>query len=170
MEKVLLAINGVKPSQKVFRYALQLCQRLKAELRVLQVIRPGQYAEYLKRVKKNAGQARRLIEGTMMAATFAEAGEHGTAKDIMAQARKNINQLLPESERAGVRYHLTMKSGRPCDEIIRYVNEHRDVVLTIYDGEPEGDPKRPVPTEDRDVARKVWQHLPIPLVTIRGRQ
>jgi hypothetical protein len=44
-----------------------------------------------------------------------------------------LKQLLPESERQGVRCHLTQKSGIPEQEILGYLNEHRDVVLTIYD-------------------------------------
>lgn len=167
MEKVLLAINGVKPSHKVFRYAVELCQRLKAELQVLQVISPGQYGEYLKKVRKGAHWAKHFIEDSMIAATFAEAGEYGTAKDIIVQARKNMNQLLPESERAGVPYHLTIKSGRPSKEIIRYVKEHRDVVLTIYDGAQDENPVRGM-SVDRDVPRKIREHMSIPLVVIKS--
>ena len=113
MQKVLLAVDGIKPTEKVFRYAVELCQRLRAELRVVQVIRPGQYSQYLKKVRKGASRAKRFIENSMVAATFAEAGEHDMATELMAQARKNMQQLFPESERAGISCHMTMKSGCP---------------------------------------------------------
>ena len=33
MQKVLLAIDGIHPDHKVFDYAVQLCKRIKAELK-----------------------------------------------------------------------------------------------------------------------------------------
>jgi nucleotide-binding universal stress UspA family protein len=168
MQKVLLAVDGIKPTEKAFRYAVELCQRLRAELRVVQVIRPGRCDEYLKKVRKGAHRAKRFIENSMMAATFAEAGEHEMAKEIMAQARKNIKRLLPESERAGVSCQLTMASGRPGKEIIRYVKEHRDVVLTIYDTAPEENSARGILKEEGDGPLEIKQHLPIPLVVMRS--
>ena len=102
MQKVLLAIDGISPDHKIFDYAVQLCKRIKAELSVFQVINPRKYNEYLKTIRKSAGFARKYFENTMVAATFAEAGEHETAKEIMSAALENINRLLPESEKAGV--------------------------------------------------------------------
>ena len=174
MEKVLLAIGGVKPSQKVFEYAMRLCQRLKAELRVLQVVRSGQWGQRLKKVQRSGQRAKRLLEESMVAATFAEAGEHETAKDIMAQARKNkdimaqarknMDRLMPESQRAGIAYHLTMTSESPSKEIINYVNEHRGVVLTIYDAGLGETPGSDVSAEDTEVAKEIVQHLSTPVV------
>ena len=72
MQKVLLAIDGINPDRKVFEYAVQLCQRIKADLSVFQVINPRRYKEYLKTIRKRADNARKYIEGAMVAATFAE--------------------------------------------------------------------------------------------------
>ncbi len=168
MEKVLLAIDGVKPSQKVFQYAMQLCQRLKTELRVLQVVRSRQWGQRLKKVQRSGQRAKRLIEESMVAATFAEAGEHETAKDIMAQARKNMDQLMPESQRARIAYHLTMTSESPSKEIINYVNEHRGVVLTIYDAGLGENPGSDVSAEDTEVAKEIVQHLSTPVVVMQS--
>jgi nucleotide-binding universal stress UspA family protein len=167
MQKVLLAVDGIKPTEKVFRYAVELCQRLSAELRVVQVIRPEQYNQYLKKIRQGASRARRFIENSMMAATFAEAGEHDMATEIMAEARKNIHKLFPESERAGISCHMTMRSGCPGEEIVRYVNEHRDVVLTIYDTAPEENTEAGIFAEDGDEPSDIKEHLSIPLVVIR---
>jgi len=159
MEKILLAIDGISPSRKVFRYAVHLCQRLKAELRVLQVIKPRHCAETFIKLREGAHQAKWLMEGSMIAATFAEAGEFEAAKDVLAEARKRVNQLLPESERAGVSYHVMTKSGYPSREIIRYVSQHRDVILAIYDS-----CQKNVSVRHGAVPEKVRQHLSIPLV------
>ena len=167
MEKVLLAIDGTKPTRKAFHQAVQLCQRLRTELNVLQIIRTGNCKGYLKKVHHRMEGVRRYIEGSMMAVTFAEAGEHETADRLMVEARKNLNELLPESERAGVPFHLTLKCGIPDEEIIHYVQKNRDVVLTIYDegGYPgparAGKPRRPV------VPKQIRQNLDTPLVVIR---
>ncbi len=168
MQKVLLAVDGIKPTEKAFRYAVELCQRLHADLRVVQVIRPGQYKEYLKKVRKGAHRAKRYIENFIMAATFASAREHDMAKEIMARARMNIKRLLPESERAGISCHLTMASGHPGKEIIRYVNEHRDVVLMIYDTAVEENSACGISAEEGDGPLEIKQHLPIPLVVMRS--
>jgi nucleotide-binding universal stress UspA family protein len=168
MKKVLLAIGGVEPSHKVFEYAMRLCQRLKAELRVLQVVRSGQWGQRLRKVQRSGQRAKRFLEESMVAATFAEAGEHETAKDIMAQARKNMDRLMPESQRAGIAYHLTMTSESPSKEIINYVNEHRGVVLTIYDAGLGETPGSDVSAEDTEVAEEIVQHLSTPVVLMQS--
>jgi nucleotide-binding universal stress UspA family protein len=170
MQKVLLAVDGIKPTENAFRYALELCQRMHAELRVLQVIRPDHYGQYLKRVQRSIRSAKRFIENSMMAATFAEAGDHETAKEIMAEARKNMNRLIPESKRAGISCYLTMTSGRPGKEIVRYVNEYRDVVLTIYDTAPEENSECGILAEEGDEPEEIGQRLCIPLVLFKDKR
>ena len=162
-----MAIDGISPDRKVFNYAVQLCQRIKPGLHVLQIIRPG-----IKKVRKKADYARRYIEGLLVAVTFAEAGEHETAqemmaKELMAEALKNINQLLPESEKAGIPYHLTMKTGNSCKEIIKYVKEHRDVVLAIYDSNGEESDETGGATKKNTVPREIKRALSIPVVILR---
>ena len=133
MKKVLLAIDGMTPDRKAFRYAVALCKRIRAELNIFQIISPRYYREYKKRSAKNALLAKKFVEGAMVTATFAEAGEHETALDMMAEASKQIEHLLQESEKAGVHCRFSIKSGDPEKEIVEYINDHRDVILTIYD-------------------------------------
>ncbi|MBW1752449.1 MAG: universal stress protein [Deltaproteobacteria bacterium] len=168
MQKVLLAIDGISPDHKIFDYAVQLCRRIKAELNVFQVINPRKYSEYLKTIRKRAGNARKYFESTMVAATFAEAGEHETAKEIMSTALENINRLLPESEKAGVRCHFAVKTGNPAKEIINYVNGHRDVVLTIYDSSLEDRKGTRGVKKQQGVPRKIKQQLAVPLVIVQN--
>ncbi|MBW2197633.1 MAG: universal stress protein, partial [Deltaproteobacteria bacterium] len=52
MEKVLLAIDGMTPDRKAFRYAIALCKRIRAELSIFQIIRPQYYREYKKKIRK----------------------------------------------------------------------------------------------------------------------
>ncbi len=168
MQKVLLAIDGIHPDRKVFEYAVQLCQRIKADLSVFQVINPRRYKEYLKTIRTRADNARKYIEGAMVAATFAEAGEHETAREIMSKALENTNRLLPESEKAGVQCHFAVKTGNPATEIINYVNLHRDVVLTIYDASFEGRQGIQGEKRQQEVSRKIKQKLAVPFVVVRN--
>ena len=128
MEKVLLAIDGVTPDRKAFRYAVELCRRIKAELNIFQIIRPRYYHEHAKKVRKTASLARRFMEGSMAAVTFAEAGEHETALDIMAETSKEVRNLIQEFKEAGVRCHFSIKSGNPEKEIVCYVT----TIGTLY--------------------------------------
>ena len=163
MEKVLLAIDGITPNKKAVLYAAELSKRIKADLHVLQVI--GQ--KYLKGLGKRVSRARTFMEGSMMAAAFAEAGEHETARALKEEALNKINEFLPDSEKDAVHCHLSVRSGQPDKEILHYVNDHRNIVLTIYDA-PDRD------TNDTGdghatshVPVRIRKHLSTPLVVIR---
>ena len=166
MGKVLLAIDGITPDKKAFNYAVELCTRIKAELNVLQIIRSQNANNFLDKAISRAKHAKLLFEGTMVAATFAEAGEHETAANLMNQALANINKLLPESEKSGIPCHLTMKSGNPSEEIVRFLQEHKDVVIAVYDPADEKDHN----TSDRKIKkmiRSITDALPSPLVMVQ---
>jgi nucleotide-binding universal stress UspA family protein len=168
MEKVLLAIDGISPSKQILHYAVQLSRRIRAQLNVLEIISPKRSKEYIHRVRRVANHTKRYLERSLVAATFAEAGEHEMAQELMAEALENLNQLLPESEKEGIAYQLTLKPGHLAEEILKYVNTHRDVVLAIYDGTQGKDITAPVSTKDTPVPREIIQNLSIPLVVIRG--
>jgi hypothetical protein len=166
MEKVLLAIDGMTPNRKPFRYAVALCKRIRAELSIFQIIRPQYYREYKKKIRKKSFLARKFVEGSMVAATFAEAGEHETALDIMAEASKEIRRLLQESEEAGVHCHFSITSGNPEKEIVNYVNDHRDVVLTIYDVSDPDVSRTTGISIKKNALTRIRKDLSVPLVTV----
>ena len=168
MQKVLLAIDGIKPNKKALYYAVGLCKRIKADLRVLQVISSRNYISYIKSWGKRVNHARKYVEDSMVAVTFAEAGEHQMALALKEEAQRNINQLLPESERDAVHCLLSMKSGSPDKEIVQYVNEHRDIVLTIYDTQEEKTDETVTDTKTKMVPRRMRRKLLTPLVVVKG--
>lgn len=166
MKKVLLTIDGITPDQRAFHYAVSLCKRIKAELSIFQVIRPRHYRKYLEKIRKNTLFAKKVVESSMVAAAFAESGEHETALDIMAEASKRIEHFLRESEKAGVHCRFSIKSGNPETEIVDYVNDHRDVILAIYDAF-EGNETFTIP-EKKSTMAKIKKDLSVPLVTIHA--
>ena len=168
MEKVLLAIDGMTPDRKAFRYAIALCKRIRAELSIFQIIRPQYYREYKKKIRKKGLFVRKFVEGSMVAATFAEAGEHETALDIMAEVSKEIRRLLQESEEAGVHCHFSITSGNPEKEIIDYVNDHRNVVLTIYDVSDHDVNEANNISRKKKTLAKITKGLSVPLVMVQN--
>jgi nucleotide-binding universal stress UspA family protein len=165
MRKILLAINGIQPNQKVFSYAVQLCKQIKADLLVLQIVDTGVLKGRLGMIGRRAHQVMKMLEDSMTAAAFAEAGEHETANSMMVQARKQINNLLPETARAGIQCHFTIKAGSPEREIVRYARRHRDIVLTVYDGAESSSQEEERVYEERDIAGVIRQYLEVPVVT-----
>jgi nucleotide-binding universal stress UspA family protein len=163
MEKVLLAVDGVTPNKKAVRYAVELCKRIKADLNVLQLI--GQ--RYMKHLGVRVNRARNFVEGSMIGATFAEAGEPEMAKALKQQALQDINQFLPEAERDAVHCHLSVRSGPSDQEIITYVNDHRDIVLTIYDAPAEETDDGPIERKRGSVLR-IGRRISTPLVVLKG--
>jgi nucleotide-binding universal stress UspA family protein len=168
MKKVLLAIDGMTPDRKAFRYAVALCKRIRAELSIFQIIRPQYYREYKKKIRKKGLLARKFFEGSMVSATFAEAGEHETALDIMAEVSKEIRRLLQESEEAGVHCHFSITSGNPEKEIVNYVNDHRNVVLTIYDVSDHDVNEANNISRKKNALAKITKGLSVPLVMVQN--
>ena len=84
----------------------------------------------------------------------------------MAEASKEIKSLLKESEEEGVHYHFSMKSGNPEKEIVDYVNDHRNVVLTIYDVSEQGADQNANISEKKNALAKITKGLSVPLVTV----
>jgi nucleotide-binding universal stress UspA family protein len=169
MKKVLLAIDGITPDSKTFRYAVELCKRIKAELRVFQIIRPQNYNKYLKELRQKTDYARMYIQGSMVAAAFAEAGEHESAKEIMAEASDQIKRLLSESQNQGVHCDFSMKRGSPEKEIVDYVNHHRDVVLTIYNSSAEDVERTGIFSEKKNAITSIKKNLAVPLVVANAK-
>ena len=168
MKKILLAIEGVAPDRGTFNYAVALCKRMRVGLEILQILSPRTYKNYLEKVKRGARHAKNAFEDAMVAVTFAEAGQHDIVEQMRIQACDNLDRLIPQTERDGLEYHLTLKPGNPDDEIIRYVCDHRDVVLTIYDACGAKDEQQCLPGKKRNKISAIAQKLPTPLVFRRG--
>lgn len=156
MGKVLLAVNGAAPSAKIFRYALDLCGKIRAELSVLQVIDAGEYGRRLEKRRRKAGKK---MEASFMAAAFAESGEHEYAKTLMDKAEKNARELIPKSHEAGVECTVSLGTGRIDKEIFHFVDDHPEIVLTVFDSGGK--------TETRareNPAERIKKRLGVPLV------
>lgn len=167
MEKILLAIDGLAPDNRIFNYALSLCKRMRAGLEILQILGPQSCKKYLKKVKQSARHTSGLFEDAMVAATFAEAGQPEMAEQLRNRAFEKLNRLIPKGEKDNIEYHLTLKSGNPDEEIVRYVNDHRNVILTIYNPAAATDQPEHASGANKDTVRQISKKLSTPLVVIR---
>ncbi len=167
MEKILLAIDGIAPDSKIFSFAVSLCKRMRTGLDVLQILGLRSCKKHLKKVTQGARHARSVFEDAMVAATFAEAGQHDIAEQLRVQACENLDRLIPKSEKDGIDYHLTLKSGNADEEIVRYVCDHRNVVLTIYVAAGAPDKQEHASVIKKNVVRQIGQKLSTPLVIMR---
>ena len=168
MKKVLLAIDGIDPTIKIFRYALELCKWTKSELNVLQIMSIQNTNKYFSRIHKKSEIFKNYFEKSMIAVTYAEAGEHKIAKEIMHKAMYNMKKILPESEQAGVFCHIIQKKGETDKEIINYVKKHRDVVFTIYDDAYQEGNDNTVLKEKKRLVNRIKQKICIPLLVFNN--
>jgi len=122
-------------------------------------------------MRKSLNTATRYFEDMMAAVAFAEAGEHEIAIKLMPEALNNIKSMLPENEKKKIGYKLKMTGGNSEKEIIDYVNQHRNVVMAIYNPVPDSQNKEGMHVEDTEkrnntISKKIQRKLSVPLVVI----
>ncbi len=139
MAKVLLAVEGARPSPGILGFALEFCRKMKAELSVLQFIRDFPYREIIEKNGRKIDRTGRYIETSLMAAAFAEAGEHDFAKQLLSPEKKNRTAPAPDNEYAAIPLRIALDSGESEKEIAAYIENHPDVTLTIFDAPEETD-------------------------------
>jgi hypothetical protein len=155
MQKILLAIDGVAPNERTFRYAVQLCRKINAELNVLQIIRQR------KKV------ACRRCAGSHYARDSCVVYEGSGIESSPAQ--KQIRRFLAESEDEGVRCRFIVKAGNPDQEIIKFIDTYWDVVIAVYDS-PMTRFGKAIGKFRKNADRGWIQNLRIPIVTVREKR
>ena len=169
MKTILLAVEGMNPNQYAIDYALKLCKPVQAGLDILQIIRPRTYAKGLSRIKKKAFRARDIFEDAMVTATYAEAGAPELAETLKNKAIKRCKRLVPAGEQTAVDYHCIVTGDHPDTVLERYVEEHRSVILAIYDS-IRCARKKPEPTPTpRNNTFGLLSKLSVPLVLVRDK-
>lgn len=153
MKTVLLAIAGESPDRRILDHAVALCTQLRARIKVLQVITPQRLRLAGDRIQRQTEEIRRYLENALTAATFAEAGLDPSAATGHAPGRPGSRPLFGG---------LTVAVGRPEHTLEDYIENQRDVVLTVYAPSlnDTGDDRQTVPS-------RLKRSLPVPLVTAR---
>ncbi len=166
MAKVLLALDGDMPAEKALKYAASLCRRMSAGLAVLHIVRDeakGSFAKAKSAMKKIKMQ----FEGAMLAATYAESGEHDTAKRIIETTRKRIAEYVEKEEISGMEYIPVTGKKEPPAEIMRYVSENSDVVVAVYARcKPAGKGTKKAGSDKSVMPGSILEDLDVPLVVV----
>jgi len=102
-KKVLLGAEGTGADHKAFRYALNLCRRVGADLEILHVLRPS------------AG------------------GPACDIKEELARTKEALRPVLEAVKGEGVSYFLNFGSGRLEEEVARYVEKRRDILFVVVE-------------------------------------
>jgi hypothetical protein len=164
MKTILLAVDGMRPNEQTLAYALNLCSPIQAGLDILQIIRP----QGMSRLKAKIYQARNRFEDAMVMATYAQAGVPELVESLEAKARRNVKRLIPEDIQTAVDYHCVVTGDHPDTVLKHYLDEHRGVILAIYDSIRFGAKTAAAHLAQRQAITRLLDKWSIPLVFVRN--
>jgi nucleotide-binding universal stress UspA family protein len=141
--KIILA-SDAGPSSKGFRYAVELCRKMKADLAFLNVVQPSRKHTYWLRVQ------RRL------------------ERELLQDAQVAVGRLLPEAREAGVACEVQVKSGSLEEELLSYAANTPGVAMVLLDAPEQVDLLSEVYAISRGLAERVSAALPCPVVHMIG--
>lgn len=167
MKRILLAVDGMAPDKKALNYALTLCNPVRAGLDILQIIRPLGRSGGLGKLREGVRRARDAFEKAMVTATYAEAGAPELAGTLEREAMSKIRRLLPDRIDTSVDYHCVVTGENPDTIVMRYVDEHRNIILAVYDTLRAGRRKAAEPAPQKAMHSGLLHNLTIPLVFVR---
>jgi len=167
MKTILLAVDGMAAHKITLDYALGLCDPVRAGLDILQIIRPHGYSAGLSRFKKSIYRARDLVEDTMVTATYAQAGAPELAESLRTEAERRLKRLIPADLKTAVDYHCVV-TGENADAVLtRYVDQHRNIILAVFDSLRFGRKTTSMPEPARGLVSGLLNKLSIPLVFVK---
>lgn len=167
MKTILLAVDGMAAHKSTLDYALGLCDPVRAGLDILQIIRPRGYSVGLSRFKKSICRARDLMEDAMVTATYAQAGAPELADTLRATAERRLKRLIPDGIDTTVDYHCLVTSENPDAVLTRYVDEHRNIILAIYDSLRFGGQTTSASQPAQGLVSGLLDKLSVPLVFVK---
>jgi hypothetical protein len=139
-----------------------LAQRIKANVAVLQVLQASAKKRWAP-VRRSLRRGAQMFESTMASASFAEVGEHETARRLEEMLIKSTRDLQHTiGEEAAPTFSVQLTTGDPEVEISRFIVNDPDVVLAICDA-PDAD--KPESSVHRLVSK-----LSVPAVTIHPKK
>lgn len=166
MKQVLLAIDGDIPTDSVFQYAVGLCRRIQAQLNILQFVKKKSFTRCISSTKKKVGQLGKLLEDSFAGVAFAEEGVAYMADEFLPDVSDSLRELI-KSDHAGISLEVIVSSGSPEKELSNYIDDHQDIVLTIFD------PSRDKPIKaghSRLIIEAIKKKLSVPLVVVKASQ
>jgi len=164
MKQILLAINGDIPTKTVFQYSVDLCNRIRAELNILQFIKSGSLTRRLTDTHKKVGRLGKFLEDSFAGVAFAEAGSFSMADEMLSGVSDPLRELIKNSQ-TRVPFKVAFSHESLETELSSYIDQHQDIVLTIFD--PATDIRKH-PQKYLATMAQIKKKLCIPLVTVNS--
>lgn len=166
MKTVLLAIAGETPSRQALEYAIELCEKMKARLSILQVISVGKRKLSKSALGVKVEKIRKMFENSMIEITFAESGETIETPNPSIDIHKEGYLQSHIGTPPVILEDLKVVPGKISREISGYIREHREIVLAVYDDAAESiNPKKKI---RKGVPNRIIENIKVPMVTIHN--
>jgi hypothetical protein len=133
---VLLVIEGERPTQAAFQYALNLCRRTGAELDILQVICKNESND-----------------------------NYDALSHRMSAGSRRLVDMMQQLESAGIAFKITMRIGEVEQKLFNYAKRHKDVGMVVFDSPRSKTSIKKDPTW-RNLIDQISKQLSIPLITV----
>jgi hypothetical protein len=140
LQTVLLVIEGETPDEDTFNYAVRLCQRMEAEIDILQIIDRND-----------------------------NSNDYDLLSRRMSLGSTHIVTLLQRLERENIPFKITIRIGDVNQKLFNYAKRHKDVAVVVLDSpKMKASPKRDRAWSG--LAETLSRQLSIPLVTVFDKQ
>ena len=140
LQTVLLVIEGETPDEDTFNYAVRLCQRMEAEIDILQIIDRND-----------------------------NSNDYDLLSRRMSLGSTHIVTLLQRLERENIPFKITIRIGDVNQKLFNYAKRHKDVAVVVLDSpKMKAAPKRDGGWSG--LAESLSRQLSIPLVTVFEKQ
>jgi nucleotide-binding universal stress UspA family protein len=104
-QKILVGYDGSAPGRKAYEVALDMAKKYQAELHVVAVARPPEFAEDVE-----------------TEAALESAREH---------LGKQFGDLESQAAHVGIKAHLRVVTGHPAEQIVRAAEQHRIELIVL---------------------------------------
>jgi len=143
-KKILVAVDGSKPSEYALRFAANLCKQAGSDLVVLRVINTPRLSHWIaiyERMNRELEEDAQLILKN--------------AKDVAKQNKVKMQALV--------------RKGFPDEEIIKVVNDDKGIFLVVLGSSGRNRTmRRMLGSVTEAVVREVSRSLPCPVVVVPG--
>ena len=142
MKKILVAVDGSRPSEHALEFAAVLCQRMADELVALRVINTPRLSQWI-------------------------AVHQRMNQELEEEARKILQHAEEVAKQHQVKIRTMIRKGFPDEEIIKTVNEDKEIFLVVL-GSSGRDltARRMLGGVTEAVVREVSRSLPCPVVVV----
>jgi len=142
MKKILVAVDGSRPSEHALKFAVMLCQRMADELVALRVINTPRLSHWIS-VHQRMNQ------------------------ELEEEAKRILKNAEEVAKQHQVKIRTMVRKGFPDEEIIKTVNEDKEIFLVVL-GSSGRDltARRMLGGVTEAVVREVSRSLPCPVVVV----